>query len=83
MISAYRIPPYDMCYYFSRLIENIGNLPLNDIILDEAKRNKLSAGEYECVVIYDEKCITPNARLVYKTISKSSNSTRVSILKGV
>jgi len=58
-----------------------GNLPLNDIIPDETKRAKLSNGEYECVVIYDEKCITPNARLVYKTISKSTTSTRVSILK--
>jgi len=58
-----------------------GNLPLNDIIPDETKRTKLSNGEYECVVIYDEKCITSNARLVYKTIAKSTTSTRVSILK--
>lgn len=57
-----------------------GNLPLPDIVPDEQKRSKLAAGEYECVVIYDEKSITPVARMVYKTVAAANTATRVSIL---
>ena len=59
----------------------LGNLPINDIIPDEATRGKLENGEYECVVIYDEKSITKIAKMVYQTITRTTQ-TRVAVLKG-
>jgi hypothetical protein len=59
-----------------------GNLPINDIIPDEATRGKLENGEYECVVIYDEKSITKIAKMVYQTITRTTQ-TRVAVLKGM
>jgi len=58
-----------------------GNLPLPDVVPEESARQKLETGEYECVVIYDEKGITKTAKLVYKTISNTCPKTRVAILK--
>ena len=60
----------------------LGNLPINDIIPDEATRGKLENGEYECVVIYDEKSITKIAKMVYQTITRTTQ-TRVAVLKGM
>ena len=60
----------------------LGNLPINDIIPDEATRGKLENGEYECVVIYDEKSITKIAKMVYQTITRTTQ-TRVAVLKGI
>jgi len=57
-----------------------GNLPINDIIPDEATRGKLENGEYECIVIYDEKSITKIAKMVYQTITRTTQ-TRVAVLK--
>ena len=66
---------YSDCLY-------LGNLPINDIIPDEATRGKLENGEYECVVIYDEKSITKIAKMVYQTITRTTQ-TRVAVLKGM
>ena len=53
------------------------------MVPEESARQKLESGEYECVVIYDEKGITKTAKLVYKTISNTCPKTRVAILKGL
>ena len=72
-------PNLEWHYLYERLY--LGNLPINDIIPDEATRGKLENGEYECVVIYDEKSITKIAKMVYQTITRTTQ-TRVAVLKG-